>query len=324
MCSGARKNQRHAEGQWIAVLLRELRHELLVVKDLPIDRGRCGIRGGVETVSVGIRIELLRFLEHLERFVPVAGQIGQKSLMNPIAAVLRGPSHEFVSDRFLEPALLNQRATLATQTPGQLQGATYGTQDTQIRALYYTLHKILAGLLHSYEVAGNRKGLDIATRMGAWANARLKALPAETRIRMWNRYIAGVWGHERSHGAALPPHGRQAVPRRRETVRQHQLLLRKRRARSRTGKECRHGSRQAREPAYPADHRRARDVPQHEGDAVLVASNFWDIVNRSDMYSIGGVAGARAPNNAECFTALPDTLWQNGFAQGGQNETCAT
>jgi DUF1680 family protein len=42
------------------------------------------------------------------------------------------------------------------------------------------------------------------------------------------------------------------------------------------------------------------------------------------MYSIGGVAGARNPNNAECFTAQPGTLWENGFAPGGQNETCAT
>jgi DUF1680 family protein len=36
------------------------------------------------------------------------------------------------------------------------------------------------------------------------------------------------------------------------------------------------------------------------------------------------VAGARTPNNAECFPAQPDTLWENGFATGGQNETCAT
>jgi DUF1680 family protein len=48
------------------------------------------------------------------------------------------------------------------------------------------------------------------------------------------------------------------------------------------------------------------------------------MVNRGYMYSIGGVAGARVPNNAECFTAQPDTLWENGFANGGQNETCAT
>jgi DUF1680 family protein len=56
----------------------------------------------------------------------------------------------------------------------------------------------------------------------------------------------------------------------------------------------------------------------------LIATNFWDMVNRGYMYSIGGVAGARNPNNAECFTAQPGTLWENGFASGGQNETCAT
>jgi DUF1680 family protein len=42
------------------------------------------------------------------------------------------------------------------------------------------------------------------------------------------------------------------------------------------------------------------------------------------MYSIGGVAGARNPNNPECFTAEPDTLFEDGFNDGGQNETCAT
>ena len=65
--------------------------------------------------------------------------------------------------------------------------------------------------------------------------------------------------------------------------------------------------------------RNTKELPYYN-----IASNFWDIVNRSYMYSIGGVAGARTPNNAECFTAQPDTLWQNGFANGGQNETCAT
>ncbi|MNQ91881.1 hypothetical protein D3C85_1072810 [compost metagenome] len=42
------------------------------------------------------------------------------------------------------------------------------------------------------------------------------------------------------------------------------------------------------------------------------------------MYSIGGVAGARNPANAECFVAQPGTLYENGFSEGGQNETCAT
>jgi DUF1680 family protein len=42
------------------------------------------------------------------------------------------------------------------------------------------------------------------------------------------------------------------------------------------------------------------------------------------MYSIGGVAGATNPANAECFTGQPATLYENGFSAGGQNETCAT
>ncbi len=42
------------------------------------------------------------------------------------------------------------------------------------------------------------------------------------------------------------------------------------------------------------------------------------------MYSIGGVAGASNPANAECFTSQPATLYENGFSAGGQNETCAT
>jgi len=42
------------------------------------------------------------------------------------------------------------------------------------------------------------------------------------------------------------------------------------------------------------------------------------------MYAIGGVAGAKNPKNAECFTAEPNSLFKNGFAKGGQCETCAT
>ena len=61
-----------------------------------------------------------------------------------------------------------------------------------------------------------------------------------------------------------------------------------------------------------------------ERDYWLIAQNFWEISTHSYMYSIGGVAGARNPNNAECYVAQPDSLAVNGFANGGQNETCAT
>jgi DUF1680 family protein len=206
------------------------------------------------------------------------------------------------------------------------KGATYGTQDTQIWAPYYTLHKILAGLLDSYEVAGNKKALDIARGMGAWSYARLKALPAETRITMWSRYIAGEYGGmnevmarlfrltgERQFlegaklfdntnfffGNAAHDHG---LARNVDTIR------------------GRHANQHIPQITGALEtFRNTRELPYY-----LIATNFWDIVNRSYMYSIGGVAGARTPNNAECFTAEPDTLWKNGFHTGGQNETCAT
>jgi DUF1680 family protein len=206
------------------------------------------------------------------------------------------------------------------------KGATYGTQDTQIWAPYYTLHKILAGLLDSYEVAGNEKALAIARGMGAWACARLRALPPETRTSMWNRYIAGEYGGMNEamarlfrltgdkqfldgaklfdnttlfFGNATHDHG---LARNVDTIR---------------GKHANQHIPQI--TGALETFRNTKEMPYY-----LIASNFWDIVNRSYMYSIGGVAGARTPNNAECFTAQPDTLWQNGFAQGGQNETCAT
>jgi DUF1680 family protein len=206
------------------------------------------------------------------------------------------------------------------------KGATYGTQDSQIWAPYYTLHKILAGLLDTYEVGGNEKALEVAKGMGEWVHARLNALPAETRIRMWNTYIAGEYGGmnevmarlfrltgERKFlecaklfdntsfffGNAGHDHG---LARNVDTIR---------------GKHANQHIPQI--TGALETFRSSRELPYY-----LIAANFWDMVNHNYMYSIGGVAGARNPNNAECFTAQPGTLWENGFAAGGQNETCAT
>lgn len=206
------------------------------------------------------------------------------------------------------------------------RGATYGGQDSQIWAPYYTLHKILSGLLDTYEVAGNTKALAIARGMGAWVHARLNALPAETRIRMWSRYIAGEYGGmneamarlfrltgERRFldtaklfdntnfffGNATHDHG---LAKRVDTIR------------------GRHANQHIPQITGALEtFRNTKEVPYY-----LIATNFWEIVNRSYTYSIGGVAGARNPNNSECFVGQPDTLWENGFASDGQNETCAT
>ncbi|WP_223849642.1 beta-L-arabinofuranosidase domain-containing protein [Bifidobacterium vespertilionis] len=63
-----------------------------------------------------------------------------------------------------------------------------------IWAPYYTLHKILAGLLDAWRWAGNRTALDVATGIGDWVYARLSRLPHEQLQRMWGMYIAGEFG----------------------------------------------------------------------------------------------------------------------------------
>ncbi|PJM73472.1 hypothetical protein CS006_05405 [Bifidobacterium primatium] len=60
-------------------------------------------------------------------------------------------------------------------------------------APYYTLHKILAGLIDAYE-AGATQALPIAEGIGRWVADRLGRLTPEHRQRMWSTYIAGEFG----------------------------------------------------------------------------------------------------------------------------------
>ncbi len=205
-------------------------------------------------------------------------------------------------------------------------GATYGGRNNQIWAPYYTLHKILAGLLDCYEVGGNEKALEIAKGMGSWVYARLKLVPTETRISMWNRYIAGEFG------------GMNEVLARLNRLTGDERFLDCARLFDNIdfffgNAEHDHGL------AMNVDTIRGKHANQHipqitgaletykgtrEPTYYHVADNFWDLCTHCYMYSIGGVAGARNPNNSECFTAQPNTLFANGFNQGGQNESCAT
>jgi DUF1680 family protein len=71
--------------------------------------------------------------------------------------------------------------------------ATYGGNQG-IWAPYYTLHKIVAGLLDVHVLAGNAQALDIASKIGDWVHSRLMPLRQEQLNRMWNTYIAGEYG----------------------------------------------------------------------------------------------------------------------------------
>jgi uncharacterized protein len=71
--------------------------------------------------------------------------------------------------------------------------ATYGGNQG-IWAPYYTLHKILAGLIDAHQLTGNKQALDIATKIADWVHSRLAPLPQPQLDRMWNTYIAGEYG----------------------------------------------------------------------------------------------------------------------------------
>lgn len=70
---------------------------------------------------------------------------------------------------------------------------TYTPYPT-IWAPYYTLHKILAGLIDAYEYAGDKTALRVASDLGDWVYARVHRLPHEQLQNMWSMYIAGEFG----------------------------------------------------------------------------------------------------------------------------------
>ncbi len=206
------------------------------------------------------------------------------------------------------------------------RGATYGATNAQIWAPYYTLHKILAGLLDCFEVGGNSKALELAEGMGTWVSKRLRSVPDDLRSAMWSRYIAGEYG------------GMNEVMARLSRLTGKVEYLDCARLFDNTNfffGDAAHSHGLARN----VDTVRTRHANQHipqitgaletylvSGDSSYraVAENFWTIIRNHYMYSIGGTAGAKNPRNAECFTAEPDTLFANGFSMEGQNETCAT
>ena len=205
-------------------------------------------------------------------------------------------------------------------------GASYGGDNTKIWAPYYTLHKILAGLMDIYEISGNEKALEIVKGMGDWVFARLSQLPTETLISMWNKYIAGEFGGMNEAMARL--YRITQEPRYLKVAQlfdnikvfygdvQHSHGL----AKNVDMFRGLHANQHIPQIIGALEIYRDSEAPEY----YHIADNFWDMATNDYMYSIGGVAGARNPNNAECFTSQPATLYENGFGAGGQNETCAT
>lgn len=68
------------------------------------------------------------------------------------------------------------------------------TPYPEIWAPYYTLHKLLAGLLDCYRLLDQAEALETADRLGMWVWKRLSRLSHDQLTRMWSMYIAGEFG----------------------------------------------------------------------------------------------------------------------------------
>ncbi|MCF0184866.1 MAG: glycoside hydrolase family 127 protein [Bacteroidaceae bacterium] len=80
---------------------------------------------------------------------------------------------------------------------GYLSAFAIGLIDRNIRgesvwAPWYTIHKILAGLIDQYLYANNEKALEIAKGMGNWAASKLLPLDETTRRRLIRNEYGGI------------------------------------------------------------------------------------------------------------------------------------
>lgn len=67
-------------------------------------------------------------------------------------------------------------------------------QYPKLWAPYYTMHKMMAGLLDCYEMIQIQEALDIVTHMGDWVYRRLSKCSKTQLKTMWGIYIAGEYG----------------------------------------------------------------------------------------------------------------------------------
>lgn len=263
-----------------------------------------------------------------------AKTVGSTYISDP-SAVPFGPGKSMYDSDLSDTAIRNDywnwgTGFISAYPPDQFimleNGAKYGGQKSQIWAPYYTLHKILSGLIDVYEVSGNKKALSIALGMGDWVYTRLSKLPTETLIKMWSTYIAGEYGGmNEAMGRLYRITNKPAYLKTAQLFDNIKVFF----------GDTLHSYGLAKNVDLFRGLHANQHIPQVVGsietyrgtnnpEYFKIADNFWYKAVNDYMYSIGGVAGARNPNNSECFISEPGTLYENGLSAGGQNETCAT
>lgn len=199
---------------------------------------------------------------------------------------------------------------LGAYPPDQFALLEQFTPYATIWAPYYTLHKLLAGLLDCFLLLDSRTALDCAEGIGRWVYRRLSATTLQQREKMWGMYIAGEYGGMNESLARLyqitqKPYYREAAAMFDNTPVFDGLAQ---------GLDTISGL-HANQHIPQMIGAMQEFITTGETHYYNTARNFWELVTAHYAYSIGGVG--RGENFKE-----PDIL--AGNIEGARNcETCA-
>jgi hypothetical protein len=165
---------------------------------------------------------------------------------------------------------------------------------TRVWAPYYTAHKILKGLLDAYTATKEPKALDLAVGLCDWMHSRLSRLTPNVRQRMWGIFSSGEFGGIVE--AILETHGHSGKPEHLELAKYFDLdsLI----------DAC------AENKDVLTGLHANQHIPIFTGLMLMYnktgeerylksARNFWGMVARARIYSIGGTSQTefwKAPN----------------------------
>jgi hypothetical protein len=132
-------------------------------------------QGGIESGYDGWDSEFIRghmtghYLSAASRMAAATGSILFRDRVNYLVGELAKCQSALNLDGYL--------AAFSTAAFDQLEGKP-GADAGGIGVPYYTIHKIMSGLLDAYAYVGNKQALDVATRMADYFGKRLAALNA--------------------------------------------------------------------------------------------------------------------------------------------------
>ena len=88
-----------------------------------------------------------------------------------------------------------QRLVCCQPTPGPEQGCALHRGPVYFTlAIYTQVHKVMAGLLDQHELAGSRRALGVATRMGSYFARRVERVIEQRGLEHWHRVLDVEFG----------------------------------------------------------------------------------------------------------------------------------